>query len=240
MHRSGSRGFTIIEVMVALSILVLVLGMLATSQITAVKLTNSSRGSSDIVSVAKSHLELVSENLLSSVETFTEFRDDGDCQAESSTQGYYAIERGCNYEDKVATGETFDLDGDGSGDIFAGHLKGMGEDGQLVDLDLDGSNGPEIFAGYDLDHSGTPDIYVTSWILQEQDAADSYFDDGNYSGPIRITVAALAAYDAIPSIGRLDPIILTKSVSCYDVNWEYGDQEEPVYRGTAPPSCPEI
>lgn len=240
MLRGSRNGFTILEVMVALVILVLALGMMSSSQILAVQLTNSSKGSSEIINVAKSHMELVSEILLSSVDSYTKFSEDPDCQAESGTQGFYSIERGCNYEAKVASGGKLDIDGDGNGDIFAGQLQALDDKGQLADLDLDGSNGAETFAGYDLDESGTPDIYVATWILQEQDAADSSFAEGNYSGPIRITVAALAAYDAAAAIGRLDPLILTKSVSCYDVYWEANDSGDPIYRGTAPPSCPEI
>lgn len=240
MLRNYNNGFTILEVLVALAILSIVLAMLFTSQLLAIQLTNSSRGSSDIINIAKSHLELVSEKLLSSVDSYTEFSNDSECLAESDSQSYYSHDRGCNYEARVASGAQIDLDGDGNGDIFAGSVKGLDEKGQLVDLDLDGANGAETFAGYDLDDSGTPDVYVTTWILQEQDAADALLNGDSYSGPIRITVAALAAYDAIPAIGRLDPLILTKSVSCFDVYWEIDGGGSPVYRGTAPPSCPEI
>lgn len=240
----SSRGFTLIEVIVALSVLVIALGTLVAAQIGAAKLSTNSLMVSQVTTLADQRLEYVGDQLLSSVQTFKDYRDDPDCKVGSDI-------RGCNFESKDAAisqcsdKQPCDINEDGVDDvIYVSPAQELVDDDnnpqtdpKWIDLDLSGDGNPEVFLGYDLDYyldsSGTtlgePDIYVTTWLA---------YDD---KGSIMVTVAALPNPHLSEQAGRLDPVFLTRTVSCYDVQWETkanaGSSHTP-YRGTAPPSCP--
>ena len=236
-----ARGFTLIEVIVALSILAIALGTLVIAQIGAAKLSTNSLMVSQVTTVADHRLEQVADQLLSRVETFNKYRDA--CQHDLDNFD----SRGCNFEaqddqikNNCSDGKPCDIDGDGTNDVIL--LSSVKETdpenpGQERDLDLDGDGSPERYLGYDMDYYldssgstlGDPDIYVTTWLAHD-------------NGSIRVTVAALPNPHLSEQTGRLDPVFLTRTVSCYDVQWETkSSPNSPTpYRGTAPPSCPEL
>lgn len=236
----AARGFTLIEVIVALTVLILTLGTLVAAQIGAAKLSTNSLMVSQVTTLADHRLEQVGDQLLANVEVFNKYRDDGECRSSSNS-------RGCNFEAKddlvsaCSPGQTCDIDGDQTADVFlvspAKELVDDGSGNNERDLDLDGDGTPEAFLGYDMDYYLDssdakllePDIYVTTWLAYDK-------------GSIQVTVAALPRPHLSEQVGRLDPVFLTRTVSCYDVQWETkanaSNQNYTPYRGTAPPSCP--
>lgn len=247
MMKDKQAGFTLIEVIVALSVLVIALGTLVIAQIGAAKLSSNSRAVTDVTTIADQRLEYVSNWLLNDVENFTKYQ--GACAG-----GAGGASRGCNLEKQEGYSDgKLDIDGDGveevvvvssgsqqsaePGESQKSSEKAASSEDQF-DLDKDGN--PEVFLGYDMDYTlkggdvnlDEPDIYTTTWL--------SYDNTGD--GSVLVTVAALPNPELSEQVGRLDPVFLTRSVSCYDVQWETkanaGDSANAPYRGVAPPSCP--